>query len=451
MIKKILIGFGLIILINLVSEPVKGRADAMLFSDPRGLGPEFQISDTPIATANHYLPAVAYAHDHQEFLVVWHQSISGSPTIRNIFVQRVSLTGGLVGTTIQVSFGNSDAEPAVAYSKFYENFLVVWMHDASGNGSRYEIWGQLVKWNGSLVNASFRIFGFPLSSLWKPRIAYEDDPPHNAFFVIWDAYDTSSGLPKDISGVHVTDAGVPDALAHNIAFDGEVNSTGYVMHAPREADLTFNAATNGNLVTWIGYETWQSNPPTEYDGVFGQFLYNDGKLFREWFCPGCYTSDNQTPAAASGGYTGYLVVLSHQDTPAPYLTVGQTYDRFGNWLGPPFKMGEQLGDQINQAVAGNGAGNFVVARQVDSPSGQQIWAMQCFNRSDSAHCDSSFPVENYSFWDGKNPALADGGQDSTTYLIVYEETAPGDPSVHQRIYGRIYSAHQWAFLPFVKR
>jgi hypothetical protein len=60
---------------------------------PRGLGPEFQISDTYLTGigVDHYLPVVAYNGYRKKFLVVCHQVVASNPVIRSIYAQRVSL------------------------------------------------------------------------------------------------------------------------------------------------------------------------------------------------------------------------------------------------------------------------------------------------------------------------------------------------------------------------
>jgi hypothetical protein len=85
------------------------------------------------------------------------------------------------------------------------------------------------------------------------------------------------------------------------------------------------------------------------------------------------------------------------------------YDQHEPKIGPAIIKGEQLGNQALPAVAGNLHGSFLVVRQVDFAAGQQIWAMHCFVESNSPYCLDSFPVEDYSFWDGKHPAVANGG------------------------------------------
>jgi hypothetical protein len=148
-----------------------------------------------------------------------------------------------------------------------------------------------------------------------------------------------------------------------------------------------------------------------------------------------------------------LVAWSQENAPGPSVTALQMYDQHEPKIGPAIIKGEQLGNQALPAVAGNLHGSFLVFRQVDFAAGQQIWAMHCFVESNSPYCLDSFPVEDYSFWDGKHPAVANGGMSpkDNTFLIVYEEPAPGDLSVQQRIYGRIYSAYQWTFLPMIRR
>ena len=68
-------------------------------------------------------------------------------------------------------------------------------------------------------------------------------------------------------------------------------------------------------------------------------------------------------------------------TSSPSITSAAMYDFHDSRVGMPSLGAAQPGGQINQAVAGDGQGNFLVAQQVGFPQGKQIWAEQCHNRS----------------------------------------------------------------------
>ncbi len=436
--------------------PAPLKSQAVQAAPPRGLGPEFQISDTYLTGigVDHYLPDTAYNSIRKEFLVVWHQVVASNPAIRNIYAQRVSLDGLLIGSTIQVSNGDTDARPAVAFDFFNDHYLVVWQHEVPGSGGQNQIWGRLISWDGSGLGSSFLIFTWPNRSLETPKVGFDSGYPHNAFLVIWNAFsiNTPNPIPTDISGVHVSLDGIPDPSAHNFALNNwtiPIGSYFVTLYAPQQADLVYRSDGDQIFIVYQGYEDY--SPDWE---VLGQLAYTDGSLFNYWFYLGAlyYSDKGQNPAISTGGSYGYLAAWSQKITPGNYVTVVQMYEQLGQKVGAPVLKDEQFGSQIYPAVAGNPHGKFLVARQVDfGLLGQQIWAFQCYASPGGPHCSDSFPVEDIAYWDGKHPAIANGGPDYNTFLIAYEETAPGDPSVHQRIFGRILSAYEWNFLPVIKR
>ena len=70
------------------------------------LGAEVQISTPSSPTdADRHKPAVAHNWNHHEYLVVWHNQWPGN---RDIYAQRVSESGKLVGPWFAVSAGTND-------------------------------------------------------------------------------------------------------------------------------------------------------------------------------------------------------------------------------------------------------------------------------------------------------------------------------------------------------
>jgi hypothetical protein len=88
------------------------------------LGPDVQIStpSTP-GDADRYKPAVAYNYIHHEYLVVWHNTWPGGH--RDIYAQRVSESGKLLGPWFAISAGSNDRlQPAVAYNATNDEYLI---------------------------------------------------------------------------------------------------------------------------------------------------------------------------------------------------------------------------------------------------------------------------------------------------------------------------------------
>ena len=123
-----------------VANAQEGKGDVEGDVSPASLlGPEFQISLPTTPESDRHVPAIAYNWLHNEYLVVWHNVWPSGH--RDIYARRVSDSGQLL-SWFSISAGPNDrAQPAVAYNAINDEYLVVWMYNANGDGSTYEIWG----------------------------------------------------------------------------------------------------------------------------------------------------------------------------------------------------------------------------------------------------------------------------------------------------------------------
>ncbi len=133
-----MIAIGLAVLSPSPSNPGAQPSLTATWNSQPYVGGVFQVSghtgQTSIGGEN---PSAAYNSQVKRFLVVWENM---GTSYREIYRQLVSAGGQLAGNPIAISTGNNDRiRPCVAYSSIENEFMVLWMDDASGNGSRYEI------------------------------------------------------------------------------------------------------------------------------------------------------------------------------------------------------------------------------------------------------------------------------------------------------------------------
>jgi hypothetical protein len=96
---------------------------------------------TPADPDMRLMPAIAYNTRHDEYLVVWVNSWPGGH--EDIYAQRISANGTFIGPWYCVSCGGNDRwAPSVAYDWDSDQYLLVWMYDASGSNSRWEVRGK---------------------------------------------------------------------------------------------------------------------------------------------------------------------------------------------------------------------------------------------------------------------------------------------------------------------
>jgi hypothetical protein len=168
-----------------------------------GVGADFRISNMSDGgkdrTASR--PSVVYNSTAHEYLVVWQgQGSPASPdAIFEIYGQRLSRTGVELGKDFRISnttdmgkimgsFVRASAHADVAWNSTDNQYLVVW--DAMGQPDeiiRTEIYGQLLKAEGSPVGKSFRISntndqGAEFNA-GVPAIAYNST--NNQYLVVW--------------------------------------------------------------------------------------------------------------------------------------------------------------------------------------------------------------------------------------------------------------------------
>jgi len=156
--------------------------------DGKAYGNEFKISD---ANNTQYYPGVAYDGENQKFLVVWGDTRDDSG---NIYGQFVNLDGTLSGNNFVIS--NADGYqfyPSMAFDNVNQRFLVVWQDYRSG--TNYDIYGQMVNTDGSLYGSNFAI-SQETNYQSSPSVAY--DSVNQRFLVVWQDY--RSGTNYDIYG-----------------------------------------------------------------------------------------------------------------------------------------------------------------------------------------------------------------------------------------------------------
>jgi hypothetical protein len=149
-------------------------------------------------------PAVAYNPAGGEFLVVWVQrDVDG--TTDEVFGQRLDGTGERIGEPLRITHsvvtgGEAGADrPALAWSDSAEEFLVVYESDRPGP-DQLEIYGQRISPAGGLVGDPERIsFGGDRST--HPSIAY--NPASAEHLVAWQANAAPFVVDIDIHGQRI--------------------------------------------------------------------------------------------------------------------------------------------------------------------------------------------------------------------------------------------------------
>jgi hypothetical protein len=231
-------------------------------------GTNFRISGAP-TTASDETPAVVWNPIAREYLVVWEDWRDLSSRGSDIYGQRVSAGGSLLGPNFRISGGaadGSDRDPAVVWNQTANEYLVVWDdgRDLYVRGS--DIYGQRVDAGGTLLGFNLRICG-------AAAYGYEDAPAvawnetANEYLVVWQDERNKGNRGPDIYAQRVAADG--KLMGFNRRISGAAG-TGYD-EAPAVA---WNQATNQYLVVWQDARNFAARG----SDIYAQRVAADGKL-----------------------------------------------------------------------------------------------------------------------------------------------------------------------------
>lgn len=225
-------------------------------------------------------PSLTYNSALNEYLVVW-SGDTDAPTVNDefeIWGQRISAAGALIGGNFRISDMGPDGDPAfgadspdVTYNAATGQYLVVWAGDDGVDGEN-EIYGQLLDAAGNEIGVNdFRISnmgpdGDITFDALNPDVVY--NPVSGEYLVAWSG-DNLSNDDVEIWGQRINGAGAQvganDFRISDAGPDGDIN------FAATTPDITVNTNTGDYLVAWAG----DDNVGTLVDGeneIFGQLL-----------------------------------------------------------------------------------------------------------------------------------------------------------------------------------
>jgi uncharacterized repeat protein (TIGR01451 family) len=190
------------------------------------IGDNFDLSSG--ATTQRVSPFVAYNSTNNEYMVVWFDY--RNPYNNDVFGQRVSATGTLLGTNIPViELAEAQVDPFVAYDSINNEYLAAWKTQQYGCFNC--TYGRRISGNGTPLGSDFSILG----GGEEVSIAY--NPTATEYLV------TARGL--GIQGRRVSGGGSPIGSEITIATAGAPAPNGQVVYNPNH---------NEYLATWCDQE-----------------------------------------------------------------------------------------------------------------------------------------------------------------------------------------------------
>lgn len=404
-----------------------GASISEIVSNQGLLGPEILISRAPGMTeTDRFKPAVAANWVRGENLVVWHNNWPDGH--HDIYARRVSQNGNLLSWFAITAGTNIRWQPAVAYNAADAEYLVVWMHDVSGNGTQFEIWGKIVAWDGSYQKPEFKIISWPGRTFWTPRVVWNHN--RNQYLVVWTAFDTNTLQPTDVSSMLL------DANGNLVT--GRVLTTS---DFPHQVDVAYGWAKDEYFVVFVRVYT----QATTGNDIYGLRVSHNNAVVSP---PGVIeihsgTNNQNGPRVIADGKGDYMVVWEHEYLPTDHDIYGREIDMNGNPVGASFILSNWPQDERNPAIAASfdDTPEYIAVWQRATTSGTSIAA----RRWGDGLVTRWFEVTGGEFWEDTKPVVV---ANPPSYLIAYQGDSTGDPTVMSHIYGRTWDSNV-TWLPLV--
>lgn len=271
-------------------------------------------------------PHVAYNSTRNEYLVVWSDQRNTRTNGSDIYGQRVSADGTLIGSDVAIATApGPQLYPRVAYSPDADEYLVVWQDSRTARTTSTDVFGQRIDGDGSLLGSNFATSDSN-GAQNQPDVTYS--PDSRRYLVVWD--DERNVAAVDVYAQLVTNAGTHDGANFPLSTASS---------SQENVNVSYNSSAGEFLVAW---EDLRDYSVTKTD-IYGQRVGADGALRGGDISLSTGSSDEIEPILAFGANpSGYLLVWRDQRNEP-----GTGGDIFGRALSG---VGEQVGDEFEIAV-----------------------------------------------------------------------------------------------------
>jgi hypothetical protein len=327
---------------------VAGPAAALGEPDLTPVGVDRLISD---AITGEYMADVVWNATANEFLVVWNDDRNSATRGVEIYGRRVGADGVPIGVGFRISASIAEeGDPAVAWNKTANEYLVVWVDGRNDATRGHEIYGRRVSAAGVPVgSADFRISTSDDFEM-APEVAWSETS--NQYLVVWDD-GRSWARGSEIYGRRLAANGVPVAPDFRISNSAESEMT---------ADVAWNATSNQFLVVWSDGRNYE----TRGNDIYGRRVGATGVLG---------TSDIRISKSPTGSYgpNEYSPSVVWNETANEYLVVWEDERRaatrgweiYGRRVGAngipvgaeDFRVSASTSDEYSPAVMWNATAN----------------------------------------------------------------------------------------------
>ncbi|XMO86386.1 choice-of-anchor D domain-containing protein [Algibacter sp. AS12] len=220
-----------------------------------GFGNEIKLTQNgPDGDGTYYLstPTIEVNTTNGEYFAVWQANVTSSTSDYNIYGQRLSTAGALVGSKIQLSQSATATQyassPSVSYNPINNGYLVAYYADFPVNGDN-NIWSRLVSSTGALGTLTQVTNVAASRDADFASVIY--NPLNNEFLITFQGDIGPTDNEDEIYGQIMTAAGVLSGTAFQVSFagvDGDGEETGSY------SSLAYNSTENHILITFQSEE-----------------------------------------------------------------------------------------------------------------------------------------------------------------------------------------------------
>lgn len=237
-----------------------------------GLGNEAQLSSISTADIDANLPSITYNMDDNEYFLAYYADAPNNND-NNIYSQRVTNTGVLTGSRLQVTnvATSYDADyPNVIYNKASTEYFVIFKSDFVTEGEM-EIYGQRINTNNSLNGSRIQLSFTGTAADGEEAgsysaIAYNDNT--NQILVMFQAEEPGSSA-NDIYATTLSATNY--ALLETQSRVSDMgNTNGDATYLAQKPFAAFNNNASKFLIVWEGDDEAPNGADGE-DEIYGQF------------------------------------------------------------------------------------------------------------------------------------------------------------------------------------
>lgn len=278
---------------------------------------------------------VAYNAADNEWLVVWQEQFGAGAFNVDVYAQRVSATGALVGGVIPVAASAAgEVEPAVSWAPDVNRYLVSWRHDPADDASDAD---QVIA--GVVLGADGSVFAAPFTL---------DDAPGQDFGPSL-LFDGTQWLCVFTNVVSATDT---NALGRFVGLDGV---PGAAITLDADADLA--AAPSVDVVGTTYLAAWQKGVAGGPRSIVARTMDATGAFLTPLTAVDKSANDCIHPDVSSGG-GAFLVVWQQSAPPTDNNVVGRLATTALTFPKNPFNVRAGVNNQLTPRAAFAPAANF---------------------------------------------------------------------------------------------